>query len=96
MMTCLLVQVHSICTLLQQLGNVTALASSFDLSTLPIVPAGLEQGLQDFNNSAALISNIDFNGFDQQLNMTLLGFDLSESIQNLTTLANAFQSANEV
>lgn len=82
--------------ILQQLGNVTALASSFDLSMLPVVPAVLEQGLQNVNNSASLISNIDFNGFNQQLNMSLLGFDLGGSVQNLTSLANAFQSANEV
>ena len=63
---------------------------------LNVVPAGLEQGLQDFNDSATSISNIDFNDFNQQLNMTLLGFDLSGSIQNLSLIANAFQSANEV
>ena len=63
---------------------------------LEVVPAGLEQGLQQVNDSVAMVFNIDFNGFTQQLNMSLLGFELSGSIQNLSILANAFQSANEV
>lgn len=91
----LLTWIH--CTLLlQQFSNISALASLIDLSSISVFPPELQQGLQAFNNTALSISNIDFNGFNQQLNMSIINFDLNGAIQNLTSLTTAFQMANEV